>query len=138
MNENLHPSSSLRVSPFFEDIPSEFTELSKISYPWNNSDYTPKITGVPPHVLLMADMELLKAKFEKFWLDINYDINGMLNERGVGGNEFHTESILDDIRESQEQMHDLITRVTVFRPTLEADVSPTPRKNSIFLMILSC
>ena len=43
LNENLHPSSSLRVFHFFKDIPSEFTELSKILYPWNNTDNTPKI-----------------------------------------------------------------------------------------------
>ena len=102
MNENLHTSSSLRLSPFFKDTPSEFTELSKIPYPWNNTDYTPKITGVPPHVLLMAEMELSKAKFEKLRLDINSDIKGMLDERGLGGNEFHTNSIRDAIRESQE------------------------------------
>ena len=102
LNKNLHPSSSLRVSPFFKDIPSEFTELSNILYPWNNTYYTPKITGIPPHVLLMAMMKILKAKFEKLWLDINYDIKEMLDERGVGGNEFHTNSILDAIRESQE------------------------------------
>ena len=102
LNENLHPFSSLRVLPFFKDISSEFTKLSNILYPWKNTDYTPKITGVPPHVLLMAEVEVLKEKFEKLWLDINYDIKGILYERGVGGNEFHTNSILDAIRESQE------------------------------------
>ena len=102
LNENLHPSSSLRLSPFSKHIPSEFTELSKISYPWKNTDYTPKPTGVPPHVLMMADMEVLKAKFEKLWLDINYYIKGVLDKRVVGGNEFRTNSIIDAIRESQE------------------------------------
>ena len=74
--------------------------MSKISYPRKNTYYTPEITGVPPHVLLMAEMEVLKAKFEKLWLDINYDIKEILDKRGVGGNEFHTNSILDAIRES--------------------------------------
>ena len=100
LNENLHPSSSLQVSPFSKDISSEFTELSKILYPWNNTEYTPKITGVTPHVLLMDEMEVLKAKFDNLWLDINYDIKRML-EWGVGGNELHTNSILDAIRQSQ-------------------------------------
>ena len=80
----------------------------------------------------MADMELLKVKFEKLRIDINSDIKGVLDERGVGGNEFHTNSILDAIRESQEHMHDVITRVTVCRPTLEADVSSTPEGKLTF------
>ena len=132
LNENLHPYSSIIVSSFFKDTTSEFTEMSSISYPWNNTDYTPKITGVPSHVLLRAEMEVLKAKFENLRLDINYNIKGILNKRGVGGNEFHTSSILDDIRESQEQMHDAITRVTVCRPTLEADFSSTPEGKFTF------
>ena len=77
-------------------------------------------------------MEVLKAKFENLRLDINYNIKGILNKRGVGGNEFHTSSILDDIRESQEQMHDAITRVTVCRPNLEAHVNSTPKEQFTF------
>ena len=42
-------------------------------------------------------MELLKAKFEKLRIDINYDIKGILDDRGVGVNEFHTNSIRDAI-----------------------------------------
>ena len=48
----------------------------------------------------MDEMEVLKAKFDNLWLDINYDIKRML-EWGVGGNELHTNSILDAIRQSQ-------------------------------------
>ena len=77
-----------------------------------------KINGVPPHVILMAEMDVLNAKFEKLWLDINDDIKWVLDKRGVGGNEFHTNSIIDAIRESQEHIYDVITRVSVCRPTL--------------------
>ena len=40
------------------------------------------------------------AKFDNLRLDINDDIKGMLDERGVGGNEFNTNSILGAIRDS--------------------------------------
>ena len=132
LNEILHPYSSLRVSTFSNDTPSEFTDLSNIFYPWNKTDYTSKITGVPPHVLLMAEMEVLKSKFEKLRIDMNSYIKRMLDKRGVGGNELHNNSIHDNIRESQDQMHDVIKRVTVCRPTLEADVSSTPEEQFNF------
>ena len=77
-------------------------------------------------------MEVFKAKFEKIRLDINSSIKGILDERDVGGNEFHTNSILNAIRESQEKIHDLITRVTVFRSTLKADVRSTPEGKFTF------
>ena len=53
-------------------------------YPWYNTYYTSKITGVTPHVLMMAEMEVLKANFEKLRLDINSYVKGMLDKRGVG------------------------------------------------------
>ena len=56
----------------------------------------------------------------------------MPDDRGEGGNEFHTSSILGAISESQDQMHDIITRVTVCRPTLEADVRSTPEGKFTF------
>ena len=56
----------------------------------------------------------------------------MLDERGVDVNEFHTNSIRDAIRDSQELMYDLITRVTVFRPNLEYYVSSTPEEQFTF------
>ena len=71
-------------------------------------------------------MEVLKAKSEKLRIDINSDIKGMLDKRGVGGNEFYTNSILYAIRDPQEQIRYVITRVTVCRSTLEADVRFAP------------
>ena len=67
---------------------------------WNSSQDTPKITGVPPHVLLMSKVEELLQKFSALRVDIKGDIGGMLDIRGVGGSEFHTNQILDAIKNS--------------------------------------
>ena len=98
LNDNLHSESRFRASVFFRNIPQEIIDCATIAYPWNMTRYTPKITGVPPHVLLMNKMEELLQKFEGIRGDIKDDVGGMLDSRGVGGSEFHTNQILEAIR----------------------------------------
>ena len=83
----------------FRDIPQEILDCAVIAYPWNSTESTPKITGVPPHVILMSKMEDLVMKFDKMRGDIKDDFGGMLDKRGVGGSEYHTNQILEAIRE---------------------------------------
>lgn len=99
LNENLHIESRFRASALFRNIPQEIIDCATIAYPWNITRYTPKITGVPPHVLLINKMKELLQKFEGIRGDIKDDVGGMLDSRGVGGSEFHTNQILEAIRD---------------------------------------
>ena len=57
LNEHLHTECRFRASALFRDIPQEIINCAVITYPWNATEFTPKITGVPPRVLLMLKME---------------------------------------------------------------------------------
>ena len=94
LNDHLHTECRFRASALFRDIPQEILDCAVIAYPWNATEFTPIITGVPPHVLLMLKMENLLMKFEKMRGDIKSDFGGMLDNRGVGGSEFHTNQML--------------------------------------------
>ena len=96
--DNMHDECRFRASPFFIDIPQEFMDCSKVIHPWESSKFSPKITGVPPHVLLMAKMEELMLKFNTLRVDMKDDFGGMLDHRGIGGSEFHTNIILEAIK----------------------------------------
>ena len=98
MNEYLHTQCRFRASALFRDIPQKILDCAVIAYPWNSTEFTPKITGVPPHVLLMSKMENLLIKFDKMRGDIKEDFNGVLDNRGVGGSEYHTNQILEAIK----------------------------------------
>ena len=91
-------------SLIYRDIPDEFLSIARVAYPWNSTADTPKITDVPPHVLLMAELEELKIKFDALQMHIKSDMKDTLDERGVGGSEFHTNSILEAIKESEAKM----------------------------------
>jgi hypothetical protein len=66
----LHNCTFQEASTFFKDIPEDFHQNTRVSYPWNKMACSPKATGIPPLVMLMADMEELKAKFDKLELTI--------------------------------------------------------------------
>ena len=85
LTNNLHVECSFRASLIFRDIPDEFLNIAQVAYPWNSTVDTPKITGVPPHVLLMAELEEIKIIFDALQNSIKNDIKDALDERGVGG-----------------------------------------------------
>ena len=59
LEEHLHPNSALRACSLWnETIPS--AELVVVKYPWDATDDTPEITGLPPDIMLLAEIESLK------------------------------------------------------------------------------
>ena len=98
LSENLDEECRFRASPFFIDIPQEFLECAKTVNPWEATKFSPKMTGVPPHIIIMAKMEELMLKFNALRVNLKDDFGGMLDCRGVGGSEYHTNQILDAIK----------------------------------------
>ena len=108
LDKSISQDNALRASPFFKDIPDSIQTLAKISFPWNKTVDTPKLTGVPPHVLLMAELETLQLKFDQMRTDIKNDMKAIMDERGVGNAVFHTSNILNAINESNSKVERLI------------------------------
>ena len=75
-------------------------------------EYTPIFTGVPPHVLLMSQMELLRRKIDDIQKGINSDMNKMIDKRGVVVNEFRNNVILSAIEESKNNIVSVVNNVT--------------------------
>jgi hypothetical protein len=84
-----------------------------IRYPWDATQYTPNATGVPPHVTLLAEMEQLRREFREMQASLKNDMTELINEQGVGGNEFHTNSILTAIQNSTREMNNVLEQINV-------------------------
>ena len=91
---------SFRDSGIFKGVSDGFLKFKMISYPWDSIKFTPKFTGIPSHVTQMADMELLRRKFDALIADIKGDMQAVMGDRGVGGSEYHTNNLLEEISES--------------------------------------
>lgn len=102
----LSEKNKLRSCPMFIQICQlqSLRRLAVVKYPWNKSMQTPCISGVPPHVLLMSEMESLKISLNEHRNSI---INGMRNEldqRNIGGDSYMSTQILDKVNEVHERM----------------------------------
>ena len=55
----MHDECIFQASPFFRDVFQAFIECASVSYLWDSTEYTPKVTSVQPRVLLMAKIKEL-------------------------------------------------------------------------------
>ena len=59
LDKHLYAEFSLRASAFLKDIASQFTKIVKVSYPWDNAGTNaciPNCSGIPPHVMILAEV----------------------------------------------------------------------------------
>ena len=72
VSENEDHRSTLRSSAMFIGASAnpEIRDCAVIKYPWNKTEQMPSPTGIPPHVLLQAEMEELKLAMTKMRMGI--------------------------------------------------------------------
>ena len=56
----IHKKCQFRAYQIFRDVPSDVMSLAQISHPCNSKEYTPDFTGIPPHILIMSEIEGFK------------------------------------------------------------------------------
>ena len=97
----------------FQDIPSQLTKMVKVSYLWENDGTNaciPDCSGIPPHLMILVEIENTRNKVKVLHDQIKDDMNSVLDERGVGGNEFYMNSILKAIESLVQNMQDIVRK----------------------------
>ena len=77
------------------------------------SQYCPRLTGIPPHIALINQVEALKAAVEQSEIRLGDVIRTELNARGVGGEVFQANSILDAVHDVHSAM---LETLRTYRP----------------------
>ena len=116
LDKHLHAECSLRSLALLKDIPSQFTKIVKVSYPWENDGTDtciPNCSGIPPHAMILAEVDHMMKKVKLLRDQIKDDMNIIMDERGVGGNEFHMNSILKAIEASVQKMQEIVNKAVV-------------------------
>ena len=67
-----------------------------------STNYNPYATGIPPYVILMAEIEALKTKFKKQTTHIVENIITELNALNVGRGLYKVGCVLDNIKSANE------------------------------------
>lgn len=86
--ENLHRDSPFRIAPIFKDLPSHFIKLTKVAHLWNKTADTPAITGIPPNIVIIAELEIARKEFSELKSSLISGLATDLNNRGIGDSSF--------------------------------------------------
>ena len=119
----MHSNCLVRSSAFWmEDIP--YADNVTTKYPWNKTRDTPELTGLPPDVNLLVEVQTLKEELAQMREDLKTNFKEVLvNEldtRNVGGAN-HTQSNiilekLDALLEKADKICDARPSVSTHRP----------------------
>ena len=85
----------LHASPIFRNIPSDIVSLAQISHPWNSTENTPEITGIPPHILLMSEIDGLKREIKYLKGEIINQLQDEMDKRGFSTMDNNIRTIID-------------------------------------------
>ncbi len=109
--EVLPKQIKLQALPFFTHIPNYAREAATVRYPWNKTASTPLFTGLPPHVSILAQIELLKVVLNEATESIIDGVKVDLDGRRLGSQSyFNKEEIIQKMRELHGE---LLRRVEV-------------------------
>lgn len=110
LQKNMHPECILRNAALFRDIPKNICEYSKVAYPWDATSDTPKSTGVPPHVLVLAEMEALKTSIKDLQFQLLSNMKEEMDRRGFSDSSFQSREIIDAVKEHTDRVVNEILR----------------------------
>ena len=97
----------------FRDIPSEILSLAAVKFPWNKTADTPKFTGIPPHVMMLAEMEKMNIKMKGLEDRIISDMEKAMDERGFCTQEYNTQSMIKATEDhSKKLVADMLSTTT--------------------------
>ena len=65
---------------------------AQVIYPWDSIEFSPKSTGTPPHIIILAEMEIMKITSKETREKIINDMTYLTNVRYVGVKGFNTTS----------------------------------------------
>ena len=92
----------------FIESTKEIKSYATIRYPWNKTCNTPILTGVPPHVMIMVEMEELNTVLKDQPREIAADLRDELNKRHIGGDAFEAIGILEEVNKVHERTLDAL------------------------------
>lgn len=106
--DNLHERCPLRASPMFRDIPDSIVSLAKVSYPWDKTADTPSFTGIPPHVLMLCELEEVKKELRLVREGIIDGLKDAMDERGFASHDHNTKKIIDAMNAQTQKIFETL------------------------------
>jgi hypothetical protein len=124
LKQVLHEKNKLRASHFFTHIPVEVKAAATVRYPWDRTEMTPTLTGIPPHITILANFRTLMVEMESTKDAIISGLIAELDRRRIGSqSHFDKEEILT----SMTTMHnDLLKKMDLCMRNSQKEIQVVP------------
>ncbi len=84
----MHKKDKLQASHFFQHIPSNIQAAATVKYLRIKTEATPTLTGLPPHITIMANFEQLKIEMEETKNAISSGVEAESDKRHIGSQSY--------------------------------------------------
>jgi hypothetical protein len=92
----VHQKNKLRASHFFNHIPLWAKDAVAVKYPWTKTEAAPTLTGLPPHITILANFEALRVELVASKVAILTGVEAELDKRRIGSqSHFNKEEIIE-------------------------------------------
>ena len=110
----LSTKNGLRGSPIFVAAAraGEFRKYAVISFPWKKTAFIPFSTGIPPHVMMVAEIEMMKKTITKQTCAIVDSLKTELDNRNIGGDTYQATMLLEEVKRAHEMMYTKLRIIT--------------------------
>ena len=79
-----------------------------MDYPWSTNPTTSKLTGIPPHVVLLSKLHTIEKNLENFKNDFKDVLVKELDSREIGSNNFAAQRVIDELQTTMDQLRDML------------------------------
>ena len=116
LDRTLDEQNKLRASPVFMELADcEIKDYAVVRYPWELTPYSPKPTGIPPHVMLLNKLEGMEKQFSTYpelimngfrqeMKELRQSIKEELDNRNMGGPEYTAREIMKELMAETKEM----------------------------------
>ena len=134
LKKEMHEGCPLQTSVVYRDMPQSVLDLVRVAYPWDKTEDTPQFTGIPPHILILAELEELKQVVLGLQNNIKDDMKDLMEERGFSSQASTTQSIIDAVsKNNKEMLDDIIAQTNLSVSRVEQQVESNGNANSYFI-----
>ena len=99
----LHKKSPLFACFIFTNVPLILKSNVRVSYPWDKDINTPVLTGIPPHILVLSQLDSLTRSQLKITNEVTDRMKNELDNRDIGG-DYHASKLVEEMGEAHNDI----------------------------------
>ena len=84
----------MRQAPLYQQCKESWKVLAVVSYPLSANKITLKLTGIPPHVVLLSELHTISRQVKSFKRNFRQVLKTELDARELGRANFHAQQTI--------------------------------------------